>query len=493
MEKHQSLEADQPLDLGQDGEAQFERLLASIQHGRGFELFFCGFQHWAALREVKRRLSAMPPPEHVFEAMPLEGPAELRTIAERLAAIGPAAEGRKIVFVFAPGWDVDVRAEWAIAFRRLNERRNIAIRDCPNSIILAGQSWLPWLANDEAPDLWSVRTAVFTFPAPPMTPDKFASPEREPWRSGWPLANELESPAYYEELAAALEAGRPSEQGTRGRLLLRAGEAWKLHGEYDSALNAYTKAREVFANAGEEIMVAVAMGGVADILQRRGETDEALRIRQEEELPVYERLGDVRSRAVTMGLIADILVQRGDTDEALRIRQEEQLPVFERLGDVRERAITLGRIADTLVQRGETDEALRIRQEEQLPVYERLGDVRSRAVTMGKIADILAQRGETDEALRIRQEEQLPVFERLGDVRERAISLFKIADILSQRGETDEALTALDQSAAAFEKLKMTDEAALARRRQKTIRKRNGYWSRLGPSINNFLNSIFGE
>jgi hypothetical protein len=69
------------------------------------------------------------------------------------------------------------------------------------------------------------------------------------------------------------------------------------------------------------------MGQIADILQQRGETDEALRIRQEEELPVYERLGDVHSRAVTMGQIADILQQRGETDEALRIYTDEYMPM----------------------------------------------------------------------------------------------------------------------------------------------------------------------
>ena len=82
--------------------------------------------------------------------------------------------------------------------------------------------------------------------------------------------------------------------------------------------------------------------------------DEALRIRREEELPVYERLGDVHSRAVSMGQIADILEGRGETDEALRIRREEELPVYERLGDVRSRAVTMGRIADILEGRGET-------------------------------------------------------------------------------------------------------------------------------------------
>ncbi len=93
------------------------------------------------------------------------------------------------------------------------------------------------------------------------------------------------------------------------------------------------------------------MGKIADILRARGELDEALRIWREEELPVYERLGDVRSRAVTMGQIADILEARGELDEALRIRREEVLPVYERLGDVRSRAVGRTSLAIALLQR----------------------------------------------------------------------------------------------------------------------------------------------
>jgi hypothetical protein len=48
----------------------------------------------------------------------------------------------------------------------------------------------------------------------------------------------------------------------------------------------------------------------------RGDLDEALRIRQQEELPVFERLGDVRSRAVTMGKIAEIMFQKKDVAAA---------------------------------------------------------------------------------------------------------------------------------------------------------------------------------
>ena len=53
---------------------------------------------------------------------------------------------------------------------------------------------------------------------------------------------------------------------------------------------------------------------------------------------LFEEEKDVHSRAVTMGQIADILEQRGETEEALRIRREEELPVYERLGDVHSRA-----------------------------------------------------------------------------------------------------------------------------------------------------------
>ena len=68
--------------------------------------------------------------------------------------------------------------------------------------------------------------------------------------------------------------------------------------------------------------MAVTWDRIADIAYDRGDYDEALRIRREVQLPVYERLGDTRSTAVTWGHIADIAYRRGDYDEALRIRRD---------------------------------------------------------------------------------------------------------------------------------------------------------------------------
>ena len=59
------------------------------------------------------------------------------------------------------------------------------------------------------------------------------------------------------------------------------------------------------------------------------EVDEALRIRREEELPVYERLGDVHSRAITQLKIARGLLARPFPDfSAARLLMEQALSAF---------------------------------------------------------------------------------------------------------------------------------------------------------------------
>jgi hypothetical protein len=75
----------------------------------------------------------------------------------------------------------------------------------------------------------------------------------------------------------------------------------------------------------------------------------------------------------------------------LRIRLEEELPVYERLGDVRERAIVLGKIGDVLAARGERDRALTIWREA-LDVFERRGEPGLSATARQRIARLLGTR-----------------------------------------------------------------------------------------------------
>jgi tetratricopeptide (TPR) repeat protein len=247
--------------------------------------------------------------------------------------------------------------------------------------------------------------------------------------------------AYDQVLEAAKILETDGEDRSRALSIGLRADVFDARGDLDEALRIR---REEELPAQERLRdaraIAMTKGKIADALQHRGELEEALRIRREEQLPAYERFGDERSIAMTRGKIAGILHRRGELDEALRIHREEELPVYERLGELREKAATMGHIADIHEIRGELDEALRIRRVEQLPIYERIGDVRSRAVAMGNIADIHFLRGELDDALRIRREDELPVYEQLGDIQSKAVTLGQIADILKARGEFDEAL-----------------------------------------------------
>ncbi|WP_372673150.1 CHAT domain-containing protein, partial [Amycolatopsis kentuckyensis] len=140
-------------------------------------------------------------------------------------------------------------------------------------------------------------------------------------------------------IATADDHGDPVE---RARVFAEQARRLITTGDLGKAEDLLTQARNLSLTAGSDREAAVASGRIADILYQRGDYDEALRIRREVELPVYERLGDTRSTAVTWGQIADILYQRGDYDEALRIRREVTLPVYTRLGDTRSTALTWG-------------------------------------------------------------------------------------------------------------------------------------------------------
>ncbi|MDJ0631456.1 MAG: CHAT domain-containing protein [Rhodobacter sp.] len=220
------------------------------------------------------------------------------------------------------------------------------------------------------------------------------------------------------------------------------GDRLMRRGDLDAALRIReTEQLPVYEALGDTREIAITKGKIADIMEVRGDLDGALQIHETELLPAFEALGDTRAIAVTKGKIADILETRGDLDGALHIRKTEQLPVYEAIGDKREIAVAKGQISDILETRGDLDGALRIRQTEVLPAFEALGDPRLVAVEKGKIADILQTRGDLDAALRIRETEQLPVYEALGDTRAIAITKGKIADILQTRGDLDGTLS----------------------------------------------------
>jgi tetratricopeptide (TPR) repeat protein len=93
-------------------------------------------------------------------------------------------------------------------------------------------------------------------------------------------------------------------------------------GAMDKALEAARRKAALDREQGDERGAALAAECRADILQDRGQLDEALRILQTEELPVYERLGNTRGLLVGRVNLALNLLARsapGDRDQAAHL------------------------------------------------------------------------------------------------------------------------------------------------------------------------------
>ncbi|MBS4099415.1 MAG: hypothetical protein KGZ83_21595 [Sulfuricella sp.] len=384
------------LDLRPQHVPDFQRLVKDLRFGSRFQLLICEYSNATYRDALIERLDAVLTGEGL-------APAQLRLTPEthpdfaaaeadlrQLAAQHPA-----IHVLGGESWFDDTR------WQTFNVRREAVARDVPARLLL-------WLRSEPlgrlarlAPDLWAWRAGVFSFTVEDAPVPTDITPQRGPidTRS---LAERSQRIA---TLRAYLDSEPPPPDDIRLPLL----------------------------------------DEMAELYRSLGKLEESLRIREQEELPAFEKLGDLRSAAVTRGQIADILVARGELDTALRIHEQEVLPVFEKLGNLREAAVTRSKIADILRVRGELDTALRILEQEVLPVFEKLGDVHSATVARGKIANILQARGELDAALRIREQEVLPVYEKLGDLRSAAVARSKIADILQSRGELAAALRLHEQ------------------------------------------------
>lgn len=244
---------------------------------------------------------------------------------------------------------------------------------------------------------------------------------------------------YQEEVLPVVE--NLSDPALSASLKSNIAEAYQTNGEMDEALRVYREAAALYKDLGNMHQWAVITGYTADILRYLGRTDDAMRIYRDAEIhEVLSRTGDVRSQIGLLAHSTDILQDRGEPEEALRILQEESLPAVEKLGDEKMKAALQAKSAGAYLSLGQTEQALRIYRIEVLPIIERLGTARERASACQFIADALKIQGEFDQALQILRDRVVPTFEELGNLPGLAGAIARIVDILHARGAFDDAV-----------------------------------------------------
>lgn len=445
------------LDLNPTQQIELQRLVKVLCYGGAFRMLFVEISEAALQNKLIERLNELLLLKAVNSAQLDLGRANLADVAALQDWLQQAhGQGARVIHLtHGDAWLDDSRLE-ALNLRRESLAHNLACK-----LVF----WLPTaLLNrvaQRAADLWSWRSGVYSLlPESNAKPPSLTQAPPASGRTVFGIAGKARRVGALRQILA-----QPLDDEDALPLWDELATLLADFGESDEALAIYRQRQlPVYQKLGDVRSEAITHGQIADILEGQGLLDEALVIHREQQLPVFQKLGDERLEAVTHGRIADILQARGLLDETLAIRREQQLPVYQKLGDVRSEAVTHGRIADVLQARGLLDEALAIRLERQLPVYQQLGEVHAEAITHGKIADILQERGSLDEAIAIRQERELPVYQKLGDVRTEAITHSKIADILQERGSLDEALSIYQERVLpVFQKLGNVREEAMAK------------------------------
>ena len=304
------------------------------------------------------------------------------------------------------------------------------------------------------------------------------------WLGSWKEAEEIAS-----ELIAVGKQKQSEAMEALGHYWL--GRMQSQRGDLDGALRELREAEKKYRAQGVKCEGAVAktMGLIADTLAVRGQLDDSQRIRREEELPIYQRLGDIVSLGITMAKLA---TNKQHPRQSKTVLRNPGMSTWSRFG-----AQTVGSVVfaqslsarvlcsdrQGLVGQGnaalgvchlpvilhrqlkaseiQPDGRLRTYHPEILtelrvdshwePMLDYCGSTLDRSPTMHGtmpslhrvarlIPECLAARGHLDEALRILREEELPVYQKLGAIREVAVTMGKIADILADRGQLDEAL-----------------------------------------------------
>ena len=308
---------------------EFLRLARLWQRKQGHSWIFAAIESSGLRDQLIARLDT----QHTDARLALEAYADPVQWVARLAEACTRAPRAHLVL--AGAWQPD--AAWWQQANTLRERLAEAF---PKPLIL----WLPdaciTLAARHAPDLWNWREAVISFSEPlPPVPEPLPS-------APFNFTGGMEKEAIELRLQDINDylATHDRDSAAVAHLLLEAASAYKRLGCWDDSMACAQEAHSSFVTLGNDRLAAQAKGQMANILQARGQLDQALAIYQNEVLPVYAQLGDIRETAITKGKIADILQARSQLEQALLMWQEQVLPVFESVGYTREAGYARERI-----------------------------------------------------------------------------------------------------------------------------------------------------
>lgn len=239
--------------------------------------------------------------------------------------------------------------------------------------------------------------------------------------------------------STALQACRAAGDLLGEAVTLRGlGQLRVYRDHYDLAVEAFSRARLLFARLGNDCGEAGALAGLGTVLRIRGELDEAYQCFRQV-LASYVEAGDVRGQAFAHGSLGNTLLARGDLPAAHRALSKG-LELASTMDDQHRVAHLTHQLGVVLLRKGDREQG-HTHLTDALALFARLGDAHGQAYALIELAEL-----EPVEAAVGRLTEALDIFERIGDRRAQAKCAQRLGELHREAGRDSLAGAYLDEA-----------------------------------------------
>lgn len=230
------------------------------------------------------------------------------------------------------------------------------------------------------------------------------------------------------------EAGNPEGYGNA---LNNLGIATMRLGQLDESLNHNLKSLEVWESLGDKFGIARSLNNTGNVHRDLGNYEDALEF-YERAQALREEIGDRRGQASVLNNMGIIRGDLGQLEMAIPL-YNRALEIWESLEDIRNVARAVGNLSEVHTKLGNYNLALDYGRQA-MEIQQEIGDKRGVAISLNSLGTVYREIGDQDQSLEYYQQARV-LSEDVGDLLLQRSIYIRLSEIYENRGEFEQALS----------------------------------------------------
>jgi tetratricopeptide (TPR) repeat protein len=249
------------------------------------------------------------------------------------------------------------------------------------------------------------------------------------------LFTKPDSAFYFAQLQYNL-AKEKGEKRQMGSALNTQGVSFYFQGDYDKAIDYYSKSLKIDEELGDKKGMAISLNNIGNIYEEQGGYNKAIDY-YFKSLKIKEEIGDKEGMSVSYNNIGVVYQEQGDYNNAIDYFSKS-LKIEEEIGNKKGIARSFNNIGLIYMQQGDYGNAINY-YSKSLKIKEKIGEKKEMAVSLNNIGSIYNKQGDYDNAIAY-YSKGLKIDEEVGNKKGMAISLNNIGSIYKEEGNYEQAL-----------------------------------------------------